>query len=125
MNDHEAVSLHEKVESAFNTGDVDALVALYADDGCIVQPDGTAAVGPDAVRAVWEEFVSMGGKIAMTTRFAITAGDTALLSNAWQFTAPGMEFGAVSAEVAVRGPDGGWRYLIDNPFGGGEVMPPQ
>ncbi len=50
-------------------------------------------------------FVALGGRIAMTTRSAVEAGDVALLSNAWVFTAPDLTFGATTAEVARR--DGG------------------
>jgi len=114
----EPQDLHRRVEEAFNRSDVDALVALYEPDARMVRDDGTAAVGLEAVREIWAGFVGLGGRIAMTTRTVVEAGDIALLSNAYAFTADGMKFGAVTAEVARRGPDGTWRYLIDNPFAG-------
>ena len=54
----------------------------------------------------------------MTTRYCVEAGDIALLSNEWQFTSETMSFESASAEVARRGGDGIWRYLVDNPTGG-------
>jgi len=54
----------------------------------------------------------------MVTRYAVEVEDTALLSNTWIFEGPGMTFSASTAEVARRQPDGSWRYVIDNPFGG-------
>ena len=113
-----AQSLHAAVEDAFNRGDVDALVALYADDACMVEADGSVARGLDAIRATWEGFVSLGGTITMTTRHCVEVGDIALLSNAWQFSAESMTFDSASAEVAQRGTDGVWRYIVDNPTGG-------
>jgi ketosteroid isomerase-like protein len=114
----EPQDLHRRVEEAFNRGDVDALVALYERDARMLRDDGTAAVGLDAIREVWQGFVNLGGRITMTTRSAVEAGDIALLSNSYTSTFDGMEFGATTAEVARRGPDGTWRYLIDNPFAG-------
>ena len=72
--------------------------------------------GLEAIRSVWAGFVALGGRITMTTRFAVELGDLALLSNAWSFEGGGMSFGSVTAEVARRQPDGTWRYVIDHPF---------
>jgi ketosteroid isomerase-like protein len=113
----EAVELHQRVESAFNAGDVDALVALYGEDARMIRDDGSAAVGLDEIREIWSGFVALGGRIAMTTRFAVEQEDVALLSNVWTFDGDGMSFSATTAEVARRDPDGEWRYAIDNPFG--------
>ena len=114
----EPQDLHRAVEAAFNEGDVDALVALYEPDARMLRDDGTAAEGLDAIREIWAGFVGLGGRIAMTTRTAVEAGDIALLSNAWSFTGAGMDGGATTAEVARRQPDGTWRYVVDNPFAG-------
>jgi uncharacterized protein (TIGR02246 family) len=113
-----AESLDAATQDAFNRGDVDALVALYADDACLVDRDGSVARGAEEIRSFWTGFVSLGGQISMTTRYCVVACDVALLSNAWQFVAESGSFDSASAEVAVRGADGAWHYLIDNPTGG-------
>ena len=117
----EPQQLHREVEAAFNRGDVDALVALYQDDARMVRDDGTTAESLDDIREVWAGFVALGGRIAMTTRSAVAAGELALLSNAWTFTGDGMELSSVTAEVARRQADGTWRYVIDNPFAGADA----
>jgi len=109
--------LHRHVEEAFNSGDVDALVALYEPDARMVRDNGSVGSGTDAIREIWSGFVALGGQIQMTTRFVVEHDDVALLSNTWTFEGAGMTFSATTAEVARRTSEGTWRYVIDNPFG--------
>lgn len=111
-----AAVLHEQVQRAFNDGDVEALVALYDADAQMVRDDGSSASGLEEIREIWAGFVSLGGTIKLETHYAIEAGDLALLSNTWTYEGPDMTFSSTTAEVARRGPDGSWRYVIDNPF---------
>ncbi|MGW7439121.1 YybH family protein [Streptomyces sp. NPDC054849] len=53
---------------------------------------------------------------------AYTAGDIALLIVDWSIEGTGPDGAAVrlagtATDVARRGPDGLWRYVVDNPFG--------
>jgi uncharacterized protein (TIGR02246 family) len=113
----DAAELHQKVETAFNAGDVEGLVSLYEPDARMLGDDGSVAVGLDAIRAVWSGFLDLGGRIAMSTRYAVEAQDVALLSNQWTFTMEGASVAsAVTAEIARRQPDGSWRYVVDNPY---------
>jgi uncharacterized protein (TIGR02246 family) len=110
--------LHQRVEAAFNAGDVDALIDLYEPDARMLGEDGAVACGVDAIRAVWAGFTALGGHISLTTRYAVEADDLALLSNAWTFEMDGSPVASsVTAEVARRQEDGSWRYIIDNPYG--------
>lgn len=113
-----AAELHAAVEDAFNRSDLDGLVALYDEDACMMAPDGSLARGLEAIRATWAESLALNGTISMETRYCIEQGDVALLSNAWTFSAGDISFDSVSAEVAVRGADGTWRYRVDHPTGG-------
>lgn len=116
MDAKDAKDLHQEVARAFNAGDVDALVGLYEADGRMLQPDGTEARGLGAIREVWTELVALGGRLDVTTRYAVESGDIALLSNEWTFEGGGATASSVTAEVARRGSDGAWRYVIDNPY---------
>jgi hypothetical protein len=54
--------------------------------------------------------------MTVTTRYVIEAGDLAILSNEWTFIAGDESMSWITAEVAQRQPDGGWLYVIDNPY---------
>lgn len=116
--------LHDAVQAAFNGGDAAALAALYEPSARMVRQDGSVASGVDEIRAEWDALVAFGGQVTLTTRFAVEAGDTCLLSNDWTFEIDGEVMGgARTAEVARRQGDGSWRYLIDNPYGGSDPAP--
>lgn len=114
----EPVAVHAAVESAFNAGDVDALMSLYEPDARMVRDDASVAVGLDEIRAVWTDLVALGLRVRMVTRYALESGDIALLSNDWTLELEGNAVASgTTAEVARRQDDGTWRYVIDNPLG--------
>lgn len=113
--------IHERVETAFNTGDADALVDLYEQDARMVNPDGSVAVGHEAIREIWAGFIALGGRITLTTRYTVAMGDIALLSNHWSFVSEELTASSSTAEVARRQSDGTWLYVIDNPYGAATV----
>jgi enoyl-CoA hydratase len=103
-----------------NTGDLEGMLELYEDEATFLGPDGGSASGSDAIRGRLEGLLAMKPQITPTSSQMVMAGDVALMSNRWRMTL-GVEGGeqagvdGVSTEVARRQPDGGWRYVIDNP----------
>ncbi|GII94350.1 YybH family protein [Sinosporangium siamense] len=68
------------------------------------------------------EFLSLGLLIDVRPRHTYVAGDLALLVVDWTIdgTAPDGEhvhIEGTATDVARRGQDRGWRYVIDSPFG--------
>jgi ketosteroid isomerase-like protein len=113
--------IHPLVEARTNGQDLDGLIDLYAPNASMVLPDGSTVTGLDAIREQWAGILAMNGQMTIRSRFAIEAGDLAVLSNEWTLTAGGETMSAVTAEVAQRQPDGGWLYVIDHPFAGLEA----
>jgi ketosteroid isomerase-like protein len=113
--------LHKRFAQALNSGDLDALVALYAFDGFLKTRSGSAqGIGP--IGQALAKYVAMKPTIQLTTHSMMQVGDTALLSANWRFHGTTTKGGDVSSsgtsiEVARRQPDGSWRYLIDLPYG--------
>jgi ketosteroid isomerase-like protein len=99
--------IHPSVEKGVNDQDLDGLMALYAPDATMVLPDGSTVTGTEAIRELWSGLLAMGGRMTLRTRYAIEAGDLAVLSNEWTFTAGDETVGATTAEVARRQADGG------------------
>jgi uncharacterized protein (TIGR02246 family) len=110
--------IHPSVEAGVNNQDLDGLMALYAPDATMVLPDGSTVTGTEAIREQWAGLLAMKGRMTLRSRYAIEAGDLAILSNEWTFTAGDQTMGATTAEVARRQADGGWLYVIDHPFAG-------
>src|SRR3954449_8361841 len=110
--------IHPSVEAGVNNQDLDGLMALYAPDATMVLPDGSTVTGTEVIREQWAGLLAMKGRMKLRSRYAIEAGDLAILSNEWTFTAGDQTMGATTAEVARRQADGGWLYVIDHPFAG-------
>jgi len=113
--------LHKLFVQALNSGDLDALVALYAFDGFLMARSGPAR-GVSAICKALAGYVAMKPTIQLTTRRVVQAGDTALLVADWRFHGTASDGGCVSTsgtsiEVARCQPDGSWRYFIDLPNG--------
>lgn len=108
---------------AFNAGDIDSLMALYARDATLVPQPGQEVKGQAAIRDALQGFLQMKGHMDLTTTYVVQSGDTALMRSHWRVAGTGadgkpMTMEGDSAEVAQRQVDGRWVYVIDNPFGG-------
>jgi uncharacterized protein (TIGR02246 family) len=109
--------MHSIFETAYNDRDLDGVMSLYGPDTTMVQMDGSTTRGAEAIRESLEVLFGVpGARMAFRTRYVIEDGDLALLSSEWTMTVGDEVVSAVSAEVAQRQPDGGWRYLIDHPY---------
>lgn len=109
---------HAAFAAAFNARDVEALLGFYEDDAVFVaRPD---AVVQDAagLRQAIEGFVGSGFDLRLDTKDLLVKGDIALLRGNWKLVSGDtVMMSGESIEVARRQADGGWKYVIDNPFG--------
>jgi uncharacterized protein (TIGR02246 family) len=112
--------IHAAFEKAANAHDIEAVLALYDTSGVNVELDGSETTGPDAMRASFEGLLGALRHIEGADRKLVVAGDVALLSSSWtaEFARPDgsvVTGQGVTAEVAVRQPDGTWLLVIDDP----------
>lgn len=122
-----AVSDLEQLASGFakaaSSGDLDALCAYYDEGALFVTGPGTEAVtGVAAIREVMAGFLASKPVMEFERDYTLVRGGLALLRGKWKLTSRG-EDGAEtvitgsSLEVAQKGADGLWRYVIDHPWG--------
>ena len=115
--------MHRAFTEAFNSGDLESLMALYEAGAAIVpQPGQQPVAGAQTIREVLKGFLAAKGRINLETKSVTQAGDIALLRANWRLTFTGPDGKAIemshsSMEVLRRQPDGTWRYVIDHPFG--------
>jgi ketosteroid isomerase-like protein len=105
-----------------NSLDVDTMLGFYDPEGLIVDAAGVAHVGREAIGRELSKYFSLGLQMSITQRHLFVAGDIASLILDWSYIGTARDgteinMGATATDLARRGPDGLWRYLIDNPFG--------
>jgi uncharacterized protein (TIGR02246 family) len=122
MPAHKPEELDQLFAQAFNSGDVDALVALYEPEASFNPEPGQVVTGTQAIREALGNFLAMNPKLTLETKNLNQTNDIALTSANWHLTATGPDGNPVdmrgqSVELSRRQPDGTWRFVIDNPFG--------
>jgi ketosteroid isomerase-like protein len=102
---------------AMNSGDVDAVLSLYTEDAVSVWDPEKPTSGAEHAQAV-KEFMAKRPVMRAELKESYVTGDTALLVVDWSFDIEGEEpLAGTGLDVLRKGPDGKWRYAIDNPYG--------
>ena len=115
----------ERFSACLNAGDLDAALALYEAGATFAASPDATVTGEDAIRAALEQFLALAPRMTGKIDKVLEAGDTALVVNAWTLdgTSPAdgspVRMAGRSADVVRRQPDGSWKVVIDDPWGGG------
>jgi ketosteroid isomerase-like protein len=107
---------------AFNSGDVDAVNAMYTDDAVGMWEPGFPVYGQDRRDYVAKFLKDRKPSVEATVRQQLVVGDTAMLVVEWQMEALDEDgkpehLEGLAIDVLHKGDDGFWRYVVDNPFG--------
>ncbi|MDX2152810.1 MAG: nuclear transport factor 2 family protein [Bryobacteraceae bacterium] len=107
--------------AAANSGDLDALSGLYAEDAVFVTPGGTVQ-GRAAIREVLAGLTAGSPKMEFSHTYIFENGDTAVARGAWKLTSAAADGTATvttgnSIEILKKQADGSWAYFIDHPWG--------
>lgn len=103
-----SIAFPHEFAAAFNTFDLAEVERLYVPGGVFVERPGQPA-GPAANR----NMLDLGRPLEVRPRHAYESGDLALLIVDWRIG----DLTGTATDVARKGADGRWRYVIDNPFG--------
>jgi uncharacterized protein (TIGR02246 family) len=104
---------------AFNSGDIEALMAFYTPDAIYMAEPGRQVSGKEAIRATYQEVMSLKVPITLEMLDIAVVGDIAQTRGRWSMrgtSADGQPVGMGSstlAEVWKRQPDGTWLVMID------------
>jgi ketosteroid isomerase-like protein len=106
----------------FNTGDVDAVLAMYEPQAILVAQDGQLAQGTTRLRAALNGFLSLKPTLTIHHSRLVVAGDLALSLVRWSLSGTGPDAKPVylegtTSDVLRRQGDGTWLFVIDNPWG--------
>lgn len=112
---------HELYVHAMNSGDLEAIAALYEPNARFISKLVGPIVGAMAIRNHYKSLLELKGRIEEQTTSVSKVEDLALLRSAWTFSGTKggvpVELSGESIEVLRRQPDGTWRVVIDLPYG--------
>jgi uncharacterized protein (TIGR02246 family) len=102
--------------------DLEGLVALYEPDARLLQHDGSVANGRAEIRRVLSSLIRTPTTIDMGLATVVESGDLALVYNDWHWKSVAADGAATESsgkaiEILRRQPDGGWLFVLDDPFG--------
>lgn len=103
----------------FNSGKIEAMMALHAPDSVFIENDGRTITDHAEIAARLERDIKLGLPLVAKTRHVFVAGDIAQIIADWSIDGTGSDGKDVhlrgsACDIVRRGPDGRWRYIIDN-----------
>jgi ketosteroid isomerase-like protein len=106
----------------FNSGNVDAMMALYAPEAVFIANDGRAITDRTEIAAQFRRDMSLGLPLKANVRHVFVGDDTAQIVVDWSIAGKGpddddVHLGGSASDIVRRGSDGFWRYIIDNSQG--------
>lgn len=112
----------ETMTTAFHDGDLEGVMACYADGATIVFEPGHPISDPGGQRAAFEGFFALKPQFTYSGHEVVVAGNRAIHSAPWSMrgTQPDgtiVEMTGLSVAVLERQDDGRWLMVIDNPYG--------
>ena len=111
--------MNQTFARAFNTQDINNLMALYEEKALLRIDTEKTFVGKAAISAELAKLLSMPGKMLSHNNFCIEYGNIALLraDHAIVDADGAIIFSGSSAEVLRQQADGTWLYIIDHAMG--------
>ena len=103
----------------FNSGKVEAMMALHAPESVFIANDGRTITDHAEIAARLEQDLTLGLPLKAKVRHVFVADDIAQIVVDWSIDGTGpdgkqVHLGGSASDVVRRGADGFWRYLIDN-----------
>ena len=106
------VEVDQLFGEALNSGNLEALLALYEQDASFNPEPGQEVHGKESIRQALEGFLAMNPRITLETKTLAQATDVALCTANWRLTGSGpggpIDLSGQSVEVVRKQSDGSW-----------------
>jgi ketosteroid isomerase-like protein len=112
----------ELLDKAFNEGDVKTVLGFYEEQAVLISEPGRVARGTEEIGRFLEGAMGTGSSARQLKTHVIEADGVALFLSLWTLhvgdaDSTGSPRTFVATTVFRKRPNGGWKALIDNPFG--------
>ena len=106
----------------FNSGKISAMMGLHAPESVFIANDGRTITDHAEIAAQFERDLRLGLPLMANVRHVFVADDIAQIVVDWSIDSTGPDGEPVhlersASDIAHRGADGLWRYVIDNALG--------
>jgi ketosteroid isomerase-like protein len=103
----------------FNSGEIDAMMALYAQEAVFIASDGRTITDRTEIAAQFQRDMNLGLPLKANVRHVFVGDDTAQIVVDWSIDGKGpdgkdVHLAGSASDIVRRGADGRWRYIIDN-----------
>lgn len=107
------------VVERFNSRNLEAMMELYAPEAVFVAHDGRVITDRSEFAAQFQHDMNLGAPLKANVRHVFVGGDTAQIVLDWSIDGTGpdgklVHIHGTASDIMRRGPDGVWRYIIDN-----------
>ncbi|MGG3504084.1 DUF4440 domain-containing protein [Paenibacillus lautus] len=111
---------------AYNSGDIDQVLALYEPNSIHVHRNGSLEIGIHSFHHTLEELLLLQGKMVSTNLYCIPFENIAMLRAHFTLRTSDRDgqpllLQGYTSEIVRQQPDGSWLYIVDHPFGSDEV----
>ena len=128
MKVYHPAEMNAAFADAFNSGDIDNLMALYEPGAVLVPKPGEIVEGVAAIRSALEGLLALKGTMRSENQYALVHDDIALLRAKVHLVGTAQDGSPVeinnhTSEVVRRQRDGSWLYILDHPYGADPIEP--
>jgi ketosteroid isomerase-like protein len=118
----ESADIAAALVARFNSGKADVMLEMYDPEAVFISSDGRTVTDQAEIAAELEGFLNLRLPMEATARHVFVADDIAQIVLDWSLDGTGpdgthLHIEGTACDIARRGTDGIWRYLIDNPLG--------
>ncbi len=114
-------AMNETFAKAFNSHQLDNLLALYEEDAILIGTENRVSRGKQQIAAELSSLLAVPGTFHARNNFCVEHGNIALLRADWVLIDPSGNpaMAGSTAEIVRRQSSGNWLYVIDHALGAG------